>query len=448
MLTPLAAALFALVALVPSVEAHPVSGHVPFSVVLCDFADQPAPNPSAEAARAFLLDPATPNSVAAYWRDVSYGRIDFGGSVVVGPYRMTMSYAQWQGGAAVRSAVVSSCLDAAARDAARPYVPPPGNHVVAFVNACKDSGAVGTNVVLDPCAFVTTFTAHEFGHALGLASHSFSNDLTFRLPDAQPAEYDDEWDVMSAMHVFRRPVPSYKDVPPGLNAPYLDLMGWIPKNRIFRAGADGRSTVSIRLAALSTPSSPGFLMARVPFDPNDRNHYYVVELRAPAGIDAGIPEARVLIHEVRGGISYLLRAPAPDRAPVQTVNQNGVLIRVNSIDAAAGTAVVTITDGLVSSCVAGCANPPAQVWGPNLCKSGYVWRAADASDYVCVPSATRAATLTENRQAASRRGAGDVCLSPYVWREAYATDHVCVTTVSRSRAQQDDAQAGRRVATP
>ena len=126
---------------------------------------------------------------------------------------------------------------------------------------------------------------------------------------------------------------------------------------------------------------------------------------------------------------------------MQNLAANGVIVHVNWIDASAGTTSVTISGGIAP-------NLAALAWGPNRCKRGYVWRAADASDYVCVPRATRVATLDENAHARSRRNADGTCRQPYVWREAFATDRVCVTTSSRARAGTDNAQAGVRVATP
>ena len=354
---------------------------------------------------------------------------------------MSMTFAQWAGVAAVRSDVIGACRTAARKDPNRPYTPPAGNHVIAFVNGCKDSGDAGPNVLLDPCAFDTSFTAHEVGHALGHYQHSFSTDTHFRLSGAKPGEYDDNWDVMSVWNVFERPVPFYKQTPPGLNAPYLDLMGWIPRSRVFRFGVDGVRTRTIQLAALGKPSARGFLMARVPFNPNDLNDYYTVELRTPTGVDTAIPDSRVLFHEYKDGISYLLRSPNRDTVRNLSDPVHDASITVNSIDAPAGTAVVTITAGII---------PRARlVYGPNVCKPGYVWRAADGSDYVCVTSATRAQTAAENARAALHRISGnDKCVKGFVWREAFIGDHVCVTPASRARAAADNAQAGRLVAYP
>ena len=87
-----------------------------------------------------------------------------------------------------------------------------------------------------------------------------------------------------------------------------------------------------------------------------------------------------------------------------------------------------------------------------LCKQGFVWRDAIPGDYVCVTSATRNATATDNAAAASRRSPDggafgpDTCVQGYVWRGVTALDHVCVTTATREQVQLDNAAAAQRVA--
>jgi hypothetical protein len=96
-------------------------------------------------------------------------------------------------------------------------------------------------------------------------------------------------------------------------------------------------------------------------------------------------------------------------------------------------------------------NPARAVFGPNTCAQGFVWREADASDFVCVSGAERATVRTENADPALHRNPGggpfgpDTCVSGFVWREAYPADHVCVTVARRTEARADNAQAHARL---
>lgn len=92
----------------------------------------------------------------------------------------------------------------------------------------------------------------------------------------------------------------------------------------------------------------------------------------------------------------------------------------------------------------------AQVYGPDTCMAGYVWREAVPSDHVCVTPKVRQQTALDNQAAGSRRdpqGAygSDTCLSGYVWREAFTNDHVCVTPAVRRQAAYDNAMAQSRI---
>src|ERR1043166_5273218 len=44
----------------------------------------------------------------------------------------------------------------------------------------------------------------------------------------------------------------------------------------------------------------------------------------------------------------------------------------------------------------------AEDYGPDTCKSGFVWREACQGDHVCVPPETRAQTSADNQGAGSR----------------------------------------------
>jgi hypothetical protein len=305
----------------------------------------------------------------------------------------------------------------------------------AFLPSTVDVGAMG----------------HEVGHGMGL-NHSFSDDPNYRNASwAQIGEYDDQWDLMSYANVFSTATSRFGFGGPGLNAYHVDRMGWLPIPRILTFGADGIGSRTVTLAALNHQEATGYLLVRVPFDTTDPFHYYTVEFRRNDKWDAGFPNNIVLIHEVKRGsdgqyYSYLLRGHSGVRAPIQTLNANGVTITVNSISPQTNQATVTITSNKV--------NAARSVYGPNTCKQGYVWREADSSDYICVIPATRTQARNDNAQATARRNPNggpygpDTCIQGYVWREAFPGDHVCVTPNIRSQARSDNQQAGNRLLKP
>jgi hypothetical protein len=425
-----------LAAVATSASARPHRGAIPWSVLLCKFSDRAAEPQTPAYFRDFLTQAGAGQGGAAdYWRDVSGGAINLAGSEVRGWYTMPVTVAQSQ--AKSRWDRIQDCV-AAAR--AGGYTVPAGNRTIAITNDSVDSGSAGGAVLLDPGAWNVAFAAHEMGHGTDL-NHSFSDDPTYRNASwSQIGEYDDEWDVMSAMHVFPTNTARFGAGPPGLNAHHVDRMGWLPRNAILTFGADGARTRTIRVAGLSRTGASDPRLVRIPFDPADPMRYYTVELRLRDGWDAGIPASTVLIHEVKklGGsyTTYVLRQRTGSRDPVAqlTDTANDVSIRVLGIDPASGTAQVQITSGIADRCL-----------------QGFVWREARPGDLVCVTGSVRSETRQENALAPSRVEPGggpfgpDTCRQGFVWREAYPEDHVCVPGASRTRAREDNAAAaGRR----
>lgn len=98
----------------------------------------------------------------------------------------------------------------------------------------------------------------------------------------------------------------------------------------------------------------------------------------------------------------------------------------------------------------GAAQATDLAYGPDTCKTGYVWRGAIPSDHVCVTSRVRDLTATENARADRHRQPGggaygpNTCKTGYVWREAYQGDVVCVTSAVRDRTHADNARAASR----
>jgi hypothetical protein len=88
---------------------------------------------------------------------------------------------------------------------------------------------------------------------------------------------------------------------------------------------------------------------------------------------------------------------------------------------------------------------------PNTCIQGFVWRAAQPGDAVCVTPATRDQAASDDAAAASRvdpNGAygPNSCKQGFVWRNAWDGDAVCVTPATRDQTASDNATAASRVA--
>jgi hypothetical protein len=416
-----AAAGFTALASTPA-YATQVRGITPWSVLLCKFSDKPAEPQNPTFFAQFLTDAGLGlGGVADYLQDQSGGRISLAGSVVQGWYTEPYTLAQDQ--AVDRWTRIQHCVDAAASGG---YAVPAGNRIAVMLNDWVDSGSAGGRVVLDPGAWNVGFAAHEMLHDYGLG-HSFSNDTTYQnAPWSAPGEYDDPWDEMSAMNIYAFGTANFGTSAVGLSGYHRDELGWLGKSRIFTMGADGVASRTVTLAPLEVPSAPGPQLVRIPFNPGDLFNHYTVEYRRTAGWSAAIPADSVLIHEVHDGTPYLLRSSGGDRAPVQSLNANGVQVTVDSFNGDAAT--VSITTDIV-----------------DRCRQGWVWREANPGDLVCVTGATRDQVAADNAVAPSRWVNGPygphTCIDGYVWREAFVGDDVCVTGAQRSEAAADNATA-------
>ncbi|GGQ71806.1 metallopeptidase domain-containing protein [Couchioplanes azureus] len=403
--------------------ATPVRNNTPWSVLLCKSSDRPAePKPPSFFANFLTQAGAGTGGAADYFADQSGGRVSLAGSVVRGWFTERFTFEENKN--TDRGTRIQRCVDAAA---AGGYTVPASHRVVAILNDGTDSGAAGGRVLLDQNAWNLGFAAHEMLHGYNLG-HSFSNDTTYQnAPWSQPGEYDDPWDEMSAMHIYGT-AGTYGTNPVGLNAYHRDELGWLAKNRVLTMGADGVGTRTVTLAPLERPQAAGPLLVRIPYNPGDLFAGYTVEFRRKTGWSAGIPGDTVLIHEVRNGTPYLLRT-GPGGTPVQSLDANGVRIRIDGV--AGDAATVTISTDIV-----------------NRCLQGYVWREARPGDQVCVTGATRAQVAADNAAAPSRWVNGPfgphTCIQGYVWREAFAGDDVCVTGAQRTQAAADNAAAASR----
>lgn len=274
--------------------------------------------------------------LAHYWRDVSFGAWDvYGSNVIDNWYTMAVSNAAWRA-LPSRWERGNACATAYGGSTAG-Y-----SGVITLVNGEGDAGYHGY-VVMTPDSSNSTFLAHEVGHGFGY-EHSWDDSGRQAADWSGPGEYWDHWDVMSAMNVHGFAGGTVGTAGPGLNAPYLHKMSFIPAHRRVQLNPTATAqSYRGNLADLAHPEANGPLVLRVGSNNND---HYTIEYRIKGGWDQGIPRTTVLLHRVVNGRSYLITGSGPERLAGSTtsffIDGKWVYLTVNSFAAAGYTADVSV----------------------------------------------------------------------------------------------------------
>lgn len=308
--------------------ASALIGTHPWAVVLCKFNDSQTELQTPQ----YFQDMFTVanNPTYQYWKDISYGKLDLSGTIVVGNHWYTINKSKADFETMSRETKVQTCKNAAAGDAdfSQYY------GTIAIVNGGfgEDEGAVrvGLGAVLLNAAVDLSFVDHEMGHSLGLEHSRSINYVETQVGQEGYPDYQDCYDIMSAYSCVFQTTGKFPDNTklgggPGLNAIYLDKLDWRPLDTplaSFVGGTCGNTATYANifvLAPLNHPEAGGFTDIHatanlvIPPPPGqsafagttaDR---YFVEFRDKSGWDAGIARDTVLLH-ARGqdGLSYLV----------------------------------------------------------------------------------------------------------------------------------------------
>jgi len=294
------------------IPIKPFVGSKPWAIVLCKFSDHPEEPQNAQFFRDFVT--RGNGGINDYFADISSNQMNLDGSQVFGWFNLPYTLDDDKKRPGSRYERILAAVNAVQQTVDfRPFY-----GICVMLNATVDSGGLpGPQtlsfreekprpyglVVLDNLAWGNTWAAQEMAHGFSL-DHSWSSD-----PDV---EYGNPFDVMSAFtNNYGFDDTRFAVSGPGMNAPNLDLLGWLPPGRIFSVprvihhssiGFPFTSTLTtdLTVSALGHPDTPGLLAATI----NAKNvsigpFAYYIEFRKNDRWDRALDEPSVVIHQVR-----------------------------------------------------------------------------------------------------------------------------------------------------
>ena len=271
----------------------------PWLIVVVRFEDDPRPvhipgvDPLAHHRKLFTATGAGTMNMVRYFRDMSHGKLNTGGSVVVGPFTIGYDRAAYVGNSAPGPGQIDrGGVLAAGRAAATAHQIDLSSYagiVVCGYELLDLCGWVGGMAALcDSHSLVPSLLGQEMGHGYGL-DHS--------RVDTSTEDYQDPWDTMSTANAYSASDPDYGSIGPGLNAWNMRMRGWLDEGRVVRIDPMQPAHREIELGPLHD-SGP----AAAAIDVGE----YLIEFRMADRWDAGIPRSAVLVHRAEANRSYLM----------------------------------------------------------------------------------------------------------------------------------------------
>lgn len=288
-----------------------VTGNEKWANIACRFSDMDDVTPQPIEYFEGLMANEEPG-MDHFWRVSSMNLVNIEGSGAFGWYNFPNNKSHYVRAATLNTGIglqmlMNDCVKQAQQNDGVDFTQFGGINVMLndTFGCCAWGGRMAVNIDGKQITFRTTWMppwafnslhvmAHEMGHGWGLP-HSGGDQSHPRYP------YDSGWDLMSGGSWIigedcRAIDDVYGCIQVGLNGFHLDMLGWLPEDRIVTVQPSESVTVTLNSIA-DVGNTSDTIMVKIPIAGSSTN-YYTVEARSLAAYDRNIPAEAVILHVV------------------------------------------------------------------------------------------------------------------------------------------------------